>query len=617
MAKEERPIVQLRPGPGGGRGGPRGMMMPHEKPKDTKGTVKRLLKYIGSSKYLMISLLAIVLLITLLGLAGPALQGEAINKLVADDQTGTVRIDWNGLFKILLMMGGVYGLSALCTYLQGIFAAKLSQKTVRTMRDDLFSKMVRLPIRFFDTHQHGDLMSRMTNDVENVSNTISQSIAVLISGVITLIGTIAIMLAYSPLLTLVSMVVIPMSLLASWAMAKFMRKYFVQQQTLLGRLNGQIEEMVSGYKTVMAFSKEEQAVSDFKQISAGLKKTSIRAQVFGGFMGPVMNVIGNFGFLLIAAVGGYLALDGIIKVGVIQMFLQYSKQFTRPINEIANQYTQIQTAIAGAERVFAIMDEAAEIDAETPSKLAAVQGELEFKNVWFAYEPGQPVLKDFNLSVQKGQKIAIVGATGAGKTTIVNLLTRFYEIDSGLITIDGVDITKLSKEDLRRNIAIVLQDTVLFHDTIAANICYGKENAAQEQIEAAAKTANAHRFISRLPEGYQTVLSESGGNLSQGQRQLLSIARAVLADPKILILDEATSSVDTRTEMRIQEAMIKLMANRTSLIIAHRLSTIRDADCIIVLEGGRIVEAGNHDELLASGGAYAKLYNSQFEGNQT
>lgn len=617
MAKEERPIVQLRPGPGGGRGGPHGMMMPHEKPKDTKGTVKRLLKYIGSSKYLMISLLAIVLLITLLGLAGPALQGEAINKLVANDQTGAVQIDWNGLLKILLVMGGVYGLSALCTYLQGIFAAKLSQKTVRTMRDDLFSKMVRLPIRFFDTHQHGDLMSRMTNDVENVSNTISQSIAVLISGVITLVGTIVIMLLYSPLLTLVSMVVIPMSLFASWIMAKFMRKYFVQQQTLLGRLNGHIEEMVSGYKTVMAFSKEEQAVSDFKQISAGLKKTSIKAQVFGGFMGPVMNVIGNFGFLLIAAVGGYLALGGIIKIGVIQMFLQYSKQFTRPINEIANQYTQIQTAIAGAERVFAIMDEAAEIDAQAPSKLASVRGALEFKNVWFSYEPGQPVLKDFNLSVKEGQKIAIVGATGAGKTTVVNLLTRFYEIESGLITIDGVDITALSKEELRRNIAIVLQDTVLFHDTIAANICYGKENAAQEQIEAAAKTANAHRFISRLPDGYQTVLSESGGNLSQGQRQLLSIARAVLADPKILILDEATSSVDTRTEMRIQEAMIKLMANRTSLIIAHRLSTIRDADCIIVLEGGRIAEAGSHDELLTFGGAYARLYNSQFEGNQT
>ena len=426
------------------------------------------------------------------------------------------------------------------------------------------------------------------------------------------------MISYNPLLTLVSLVTVPLSLFASIYMSKFMRKYFTRQQALLGNLNGHIEEMVTGYKTVMAYSREKQAIKDFSKISTDLKNCSIRAQIFGGIMGPLMNFIGNFGYLLIAAVGGYMALQDIITVGVIQAFLLYSKQFTRPISEVANQYAQILTALAGAERVFAIMDHPSE-DVGGNIKLdpEKIKGELSFRDINFSYIPGERVLKDFNLEVKSGQKIAIVGATGSGKTTVVNLLTRFYDVDSGEILLDGINIQDIPKDDLRRSIAIVLQDTVLFSDTIAANIRYGKLGASMDEIKEAAKAANADIFIEQLAEQYDTMLSESGSNLSGGQRQLLSIARAVLANPKILILDEATSSVDTRTEMHIQQAMIALMKNRTSLIIAHRLSTIRDADKIIVIDDGRVVETGNHEQLLENKGCYYRLYKNQFAGKQT
>jgi len=458
----------------------------------------------------------------------------------------------------------------------------------------------------------------MTNDVENISNSISQSIGSLFSSVLTVIGTLAIMLYYSPLLTLVSFVTIPLTVLTTTNLAKYMRKFFLRQQTLLGQLNGHVEEMVTGYRTVVAFGKEKKSEAQFNKISFELKKCGMKAQILGGIMGPIMNVIGNLSFLLIAGVGGMLAFKGKITIGVIQAFLIYSKQFTRPINEIANQYAQIQTAIAGAERVFDIMDTPSEIDeGKAEFDRDNVKGDISFKNIFFSYKKGEPVLKDFNLEVKSGSKIAIVGATGAGKTTVVNLLTRFYDIDSGSITIDGIDIRDIPKKKLRESIAIVLQDTVLFSDTIAANIKYGKLDASFDEIKNAARTSNADVFIERLPDGYDTMLSESGTNLSQGQRQLLSIARAVLADPKILILDEATSSVDTRTEMHIQEAMIALMKNRTSLIIAHRLSTIRDADMIIVIDDGKVAEAGNHDELLAKGGKYYSLYQNQFAGFAT
>lgn len=610
--------------PGGrGPGGPHGAMMTREKPKNMKRTVLKLIKYIGSSKYLVMGLLFVMIFTTLLNLLGPVLQQKAIDSLSVDFGTGTVGVDFETLGYVLLLMVITYAVSSLLTYLQNVYAAKLSMSTVYTMRKDLFKKISYLPIKFTDTHRHGDLMSRMTNDVENISQTVSQSIGSLFSGVITVIGTLFIMLWYSPLLTLVSMITIPLTVVVSAVMSKFMRKYFKRQQAILGELNGKVEEMVTGYKTVIAFGREKTAVDDFADTSTRLCKVGIMANICGGVMGPLMNIIGNIGYLCVAAAGGYLAVKtygtpGAISVGVIQAFIQLSKQFTRPINEIANQYAAIQTAVAGAERVFEIMDSPNEIDEgayDITEK--GVVGALEFNDLRFSYVEGEPVLKDFDLEVKPGQKIAIVGKTGAGKTTVANLLTRFYEIDGGEILLDGRNITEITKKSLRQNIAIVLQDTVLFSDTIENNILYGNESASHEDVVRAAATANADTFIERLPDGYNTLLAESGSNLSQGQRQLIAIARAVLANPKILILDEATSSVDTRTEMHIQKAMIELMKGRTSLIIAHRLSTIKDADKIIVVADGRVAESGSHDELLAKKGFYYNLYKTQYAGFAT
>ena len=607
----DRPMVQMGPR----RGGPGGPMV-REKPKNMKVTLGKLFKYIGKSKYSLIALLVIVSLIAVLNLAGPALQAEAISAITIQDEQ--LHVDFDKLYTVVAIMAVVYILSSLLTYLQGITAARLSQNTVCTMRNDLFSKIAYLPIRYTDTHRHGDIMSRMTNDVENISNSVSQSIASLFSGIIMLVGSMVLMLYYSPILTAVAIVTIPLTLIVSTNLSKFMRKYFVKQQKLLGALNGHIEETVTGYKTVMAYGREGAAVEEFSRIAAEYRKIGIRANIWGGVMGPCMNMIGNLGYLLVAAVGGYLSLGGMIGIPAIQAVLQYSKQFTRPINEIANQYAQILTAIAGAERVFDIMESDAEIDkGKHPIEVENIRGDICFKNMYFSYKEGEPVLKGFDLKVERGQKIAIVGATGSGKTTVVNLLTRFYDIDSGEITIDGININDIPKKTLRRAIAIVLQDTVLFSDTIASNIRYGKLDATEEEIKRAAEMAHADVFIERLPDAYETVLSESGSDLSQGQRQLLSIARAVLADPKILILDEATSSVDTRTEMHIQQAMLALMKNRTSLVIAHRLSTIRDADKIVVLDGGVVAEVGSHEELLEKKGAYYRLYQNQYAGIAT
>lgn len=601
-------------GMGGGRH--HGMGIPVEKPRNTKGTLLRLVRYISSSRHLLFLLLGTMLFITLLHLVAPLLQGKAIDQFILS--ATHPHVDFSAVWKILILLGATYLLSSLCTYIQGVVSAKLSQTTVRNLRRDLFRKMTYLSIRYMDTHRHGDLMSRMTNDVENVSNAVSQSIGSLISGVLTIVGTLVIMLWYSPLLTLVSLFTVACSILITGRMTKYMRRYYRKQQEFLGELNGHVEEMVTGYRTVVAFSQEEKSCQTFCTISNRLQKAAIRAQVLGGSMGPLMNFIGNMGFLLIATFGGYLVLRGNITVGIIQAFIFYSKQFTRPISEIAQLYGQIQTAIAGAERVFAVMDQPSETDeGEVDLPPEKVQGNLSFQNIDFSYVPGEPVLKNFNMQVQAGQKVAIVGATGSGKTTVVNLLTRFYDVDQGKILLDGIDIRDIPKKQLRDSIGIVLQDTVLFSDSIRANILYGNQNAGDEEMKQAAKTANADLFIRHLTEEYDTVLRESGGDLSQGQRQLLSIARAVLKDPKILILDEATSSVDTRTELHIQEAMIALMKNRTNLIIAHRLSTIRDADVIVVLEDGQVVESGNHEELLAKQGSYYRLYQNQFAGIRT
>lgn len=601
------------------RGGPGRGGMPAEKPKDIKATLIKLLKYIGKSRFQLIVLVVIMLITTALSLLGPALQGSAINTI--EDIVKQKEGAFDTLVKTLMVMAAVYILSSVFTWLQGILSAKVSQTTVYTLRRDLFKKISYLPIRYTDTHAHGDLMSRMTNDVDNISMTISQSITSLISSVLTLFGSLFMIIWYSRnclVMAVISVCTIPLTIFATMLLTKHMSKYFVKRQRHLGELNGQVEEMVTGYKTVMAYGRENIECEKFAGISKSLCKVGIKATIWSGIMGPVMNFINNLNYLLVVAFGALFVSTGALLTGSIQSIIQYSKQFAMPISQLANEYTMILTAVAGAERVFEVLEAPDEInEGKLHLDPSSVKGNIEFKNIDFSYVPEKQVLCDFNLSVKAGQKIAIVGATGSGKTTVVNLLTRFYDQDAGTITLDGVDIRDISKEELRSYIAIVLQDTVLFSDTIDANIRYGNNEADEEAVINAAKTANAHSFIRHLPEGYKTVLAESGSNLSQGQRQLLSIARAVLADPKILILDEATSSVDTRTEMKIQSAMFALMKGRTSLIIAHRLSTIIDADIIVVVRDGRVVESGSHDELLKSGGEYSALYKNQFAGIAT
>jgi ATP-binding cassette subfamily B protein len=621
----ERQEVKMNLRPGGGPGGPGGMnaRINREKPKNMGKTISRLLRYSGKSSWILVFLIIATFVVTVADVLNPMFQQLAIDEFYFDDAL-KLRVDMKSLTGVLLIMFCAYLIRALSQLLQGRVAAKLAQNTVYHIRRDLFNKISKLPISYTDRHRHGDIMSRLTNDAENVSTAMSQSLTALFSGVLTLIGALCMMLYYSWIVTLVAIVTIPITILVSSTLAKFMRKYFIRRQKLLGQLNGQIEEMVTGYKTVMAYGKEPDAIKKFGEISDNFRSCSISARVWGSIMGPVMNFIGNLQYVMIAAVGGYLILNSdpvtgaAFTIGSVQAMLSYSKKFSHPINMIANQYSTILTALAGAERIFEILDSSPEIDeGKEKIDIAAMRGDIEFKDIDFSYVEGEKVLKGLNLSVKAGQKVAIVGATGSGKTTIVNLLTRFYEPDSGTITVDGVDITTIPKADLRRAIAIVLQDTVLFSDTIEKNIKYGREDADDEDMKRAAHTSYADFFIDRLPDGYATELAESGSNLSQGQRQLLSISRAVLADPRILILDEATSSVDTRTEMHIQKAMLALMKNRTSLVIAHRLSTIRDADVIVVLNHGVIVESGSHEELLALGGEYHKLYSNQFAGIAT
>jgi len=596
-------------GPGAGR-------MIREKPKNLRQTVGKLLKYIGRSKWLVFLIMLTTVLTSVLNSLGPRLQGNAMNAMTLSG--GRVDVDFDALVKTLVLMGIVYLASALMQLFQGFASAKISQTTVYTLRQDLFRKISYLPISYTDTHPSGDIMSRMTNDVDNVSNAISGSLTSLISAVMTLVLSLVMLLSYHWSVVLVTLITIPLTVFLSMKLSSFMRKYFVKRQVLLGKLNAQVEEMVTGYKTVMAYGKEEDACREFAEISEEFRKCSIKANLWGGVMGPVNNIINNVNYLLVAAYGAFLSMKGVILPGDIQAVLQYSRQLTFPINQIANQYATLLTAVAGAERVFAILETPDEInEGRDPMTVDGIRGEIEFKNINFSYIPGKQVLHDFSLTVKPGQKIALVGATGSGKTTVVNLLTRFYDVDSGEITIDGVNINDIPKETLRRAIAIVLQDTVLFRDTIGNNIRYGRLDATDEELVRAADMSESDEFIDRLPDRYDTVLAEGGSNLSQGQRQLLSIARAVLADPKILILDEATSSVDTRTEMHIQQAMVALMKNRTSLIIAHRLSTIRDADIIIVMQDGRVMESGNHDELLKKQGVYYNLYQNQFAGFET
>lgn len=576
-----------------------------EKAKDKKGTLKRLIAYFAVEKAMIIGLLAAVIVVVICSVYAPKLQSNAID-IIASGR-------FKELTPILITMVVVYIIHSICTFLQTKISAVLSQNIVKKMREDLFRHIVNLPVRYLDSNSHGDIMSRMTNDIENISTTVSQSLSSMFSGVLTIIGTVIMMTVLCPQLALLSCVTVILTVIATKFLSKAMKKFFTKRQVLLGNLNGTVEEMVTGYKSVVAYNRQENVIKDFNNVSDELTRVGIIAEILGGSMGPVMNVINNISFVIIAAFGGYFAINHIISIGVISAFIVYAKQFGRPIDELAQIYGQIQTAIAGAERVFAVMDEPLE-DKSGDKNMDKLEGVIKFKDVNFSYTKDKQVLYDFNLQVKAGQKVALVGSTGSGKTTVVNLLMRFYDVDSGEILIDDVNIKDIDCATLRKNTAIVLQDTVLFADTIKNNLKYSNEAATDEQMYAAAAMSNCDTMINKMPLKYDTELMAEGENISQGQRQLLSIARAFLAQPKILILDEATSNVDTRTEKHIQDAMLKLMENRTSLIIAHRLSTIQDADIIVVMDEGHIVEAGNHKELLNKMGRYYKLYMTQFAG---
>lgn len=601
-SNHETPDLSLR-----GGGPMRGMTAAKVKPKNTMQTIRRIWGYIRPHRKGMLAVFLFTLISTILSLVAPYLLGSAVDQYILPG-------DYKGLMGLCGILLAVYAGTALTAWLQQHVMVKVSQLSIQEMRRDIFSKLQLLPLSFFDSKTHGELMSRTTNDIENVSGTLNSSVTQLISSALSLVGSLIIMLYLNVWLTLLSMVTIPLVMLFTKTVASRTRKHFSKQQSQLGELNGFIEETVSGQKVVQVYRREQYAAEQFDEINVKLTNASIQAQIYSGTVGPVMNVLNNLSFALIAAIGGYMSFHGWTSVGVVVAFLNYSKQFQRPLNDLANQFNLVQSAVAGAERVFEVIDAEPEFTESEDSHITGdMRGNVQFDRVSFSYKEGVPILKEVSLTASPGQTIALVGPTGAGKTTIINLLTRFYEIDSGTITIDGVDIRERDKDSLRSNLGIVLQDAYVFSDTIRENIRYGRLDATNDEIEAAARLANAHDFITKLPQGYDTPLTSGGSNLSQGQRQLLTIARAVLADPAILILDEATSSIDTRTEMHIQAAMKTLMRGRTSFVIAHRLSTIREADQILVINQGGISERGTHEELLAKRGFYHDLYNSQFK----
>jgi ATP-binding cassette subfamily B multidrug efflux pump len=605
---ENRPQRDQAPPPIMGHRGPPWLhLVNEERARNTRGTLLRIWGYLKRQRWALVGTALLVAASSGLDLLGPYLMGRAIDAYILQG-------DLPGLARTALLMAGVALVLSLTTWLQTYVMAGASQRTVRDIRDDLFARLQTLSLRFFDQRSHGELMSRLTNDVENISNVLAEGVTQLISTVLSVVGVAAMMFAINAHLALVSLVTIPLMLAISRWITGRTRRGFREQQAALGELNGIIEETITGQRVVKAYVREQAAIEQFDAANRRLRRASTYAQIFAGTMGPINNFVNNVGFAIVAGAGGWMAVQGLATVGNIASFVNYARQFARPLNQIANLYGTIQSAIAGAERVFEIIDEIPELqDAPDALPLTRVRGDVLFDDVCFGYEEGVPVLKHVSLHAQPGQTIALVGPTGAGKTTIVNLLTRFYDIDSGSVHVDDADIRQIKLDDLRRTLGIVLQDTFLFSDTVMENIRYGRLDASDEEVIAAAKLANADQFIHRLPHGYQTELSEQGSNLSQGQRQLLAIARAVLADPGILILDEATSSVDTRTEKHIQEAMLRLMEGRTSFVIAHRLSTIREADSILVINGGEVIERGTHRELLAQKGFYHNLYMSQFK----
>ena len=584
------------------------MGAPVEKPKNTRSALARLFGYFRQEMVLVIILALAVSFSVIAGVLAPRFQSQAIDHLVSRSFS-----EVSGVLALMILL---YALHGAATLLQGYLSARLSQRIIGRLRGDLFHKIVNLPVSYLDSRSHGDIMSRMTNDAENVSTVISQSLSSLFSGILTLIGTIIVMLSFNVPLTLLTCSSVILSIWLTKIISELMHKYYVMRQTLLGQLNGTAEEKITNTKTVTAYNLQDAVIKDFSKTSDELTKAGIIAEIIAGSMGPLHNMLNNVSFVIVAAFGAWFALRGFISIGVISAFVVYSKQFSRPINELAQLYGQIQTALAGAERIFAVLDEESENkdgDKNDPVR----EGVIEFKNVNFSYVPGKQVISDFSLKVEAGKKIALVGSTGSGKTTIVNLLMRFYDVDSGSILIDGTDIRDVSTDALRDSIGIVLQDTVLFTDTVRANLKYADPSISDEKMIEASALSNCDSVVNALSDGYDTVLTLSGASLSQGQRQLITIGRAFLSFPRILILDEATSSVDTRTEKHIQDAMFRLMENRTSLIIAHRLSTIRDADLIVVMDNGRITEMGTHEELLDLKGNYYRLYMTQFAGQAT
>ncbi|MBJ9991964.1 ABC transporter ATP-binding protein [Paenibacillus sp. S28] len=611
-----------RPGPrmGGPRhpGGHPGQMMPAQKAKDFKGSLKRLIGYLRPRRGTLIVIFLTAILSTVFSIASPKILGKAITKLLEGviamaKGTPGAGIDFTYITQILLILIGLYLFSAAFSYIQQYLMAGVAQKVVYDMREQINAKLSRLPLKYFDSRTHGEILSRATNDVDNISTTLQQSLTQLITSIVTLVGVIVMMLSISPWMTLILIVTLPLSFIVIKAVASRSQKHFMAQQASLGQLNGHVEEMYTGHKIVKAFGRERESVEDFNKINEKLYSSGWKAQFISGIIMPMMMFIGNIGYVLVCVVGGIFVTHGRITIGDVQAFIQYARQFTQPIMQTANIANIIQSTIASAERVFELLDEEEEVpEAADAAVLNNPKGAVQFEHVRFGYKEDAMLIEDMDIDVKPGQTIAIVGPTGAGKTTLINLLMRFYELNGGAITIDGVNITHLKRGNLRSIFGMVLQDTWLFNGTIMENIAYGRAGATNEEVIEAAKAAHADHFIRTLPDGYDTVLNEEASNISQGQKQLLTIARAILADPSILILDEATSSVDTRTEVFIQKAMNDLMKGRTSFVIAHRLSTIRDADLILVMNQGSVIEKGNHEELLAKGGFYADLYNSQF-----